>query len=48
MRNFYCGKDFKGDPSIFNKILAGLTTGCIGIMVANPTVNYILLTLGYN
>mmetsp|Transcript_19347 Transcript_19347/g.16563 ORF Transcript_19347/g.16563 Transcript_19347/m.16563 type:complete len:126 (+) Transcript_19347:313-690(+) len=37
VRDFYCGKDFKGDPPILKKILAGLTTGAIGITVANPT-----------
>jgi len=32
------GKDAKGEPSITTKILAGLTTGALGITVANPTV----------
>jgi hypothetical protein len=37
VRNFYTGKDFKGDPPLLTKIAAGLTTGAIGIMVASPT-----------
>jgi len=37
VRNFYVGKDFKGDPSILQKIAAGLTTSAIGITVASPT-----------
>lgn len=37
IRNFYTGKDFKGDPPLVTKIAAGLTTGAIGIMVASPT-----------
>lgn len=37
VRDFYCGKDFKGDPPLSKKIFAGLTTGAFGIMVANPT-----------
>ena len=36
VRNFYCGKDFKGDPPLSRKILAGLTTGAIGISIASP------------
>lgn len=39
MRDFYCGKDFKGDPPLTKKILAGLTTGAFGISIANPTVH---------
>jgi len=38
VRDFYCGKDFQGEPPITKKILAGLTTGAIGITIANPTV----------
>lgn len=37
VRNFYLGKDFKGDPPILKKIAAGLTTSAIGITVASPT-----------
>lgn len=37
VRNFYVGKDFKGDPPLHSKIAAGLTTGALGIMVASPT-----------
>jgi solute carrier family 25 uncoupling protein 8/9 len=37
VRNLYCGKDFKGDPSLLIKVAAGLTTGAVGILIANPT-----------
>jgi solute carrier family 25 uncoupling protein 8/9 len=37
VRNFYVGKDFKGDPPILQKIAAGLTTSAIGITIASPT-----------
>ena len=37
VRNFYLGKDFKGDPPVLMKIAAGLTTSAIGITVASPT-----------
>jgi len=37
VRDFYCGAGFQGDPPLAKKILAGLTTGAIGISVANPT-----------
>lgn len=37
VKNFYVGKDHTGPISLGYKILAGLTTGCLGIMVANPT-----------
>lgn len=37
VRNFYVGKDFKGDPPVLQKIAAGLTTSAIGITVASPT-----------
>jgi solute carrier family 25 uncoupling protein 8/9 len=37
VRDFYCGKDFKGDPPLSKKVLAGLTTGAFGIAIANPT-----------
>ncbi|KAF3448937.1 hypothetical protein FNV43_RR09655 [Rhamnella rubrinervis] len=37
VRNLYVGKDFVGDVPLSKKILAGLTTGALGITVANPT-----------
>eukprot|EP00798_Chlamydomonas_sp_ICE-L_P002627 gene2627-2597_t len=37
VRNFYVGKDFKGDPPLWAKIAAGLTTGAVAICVASPT-----------
>lgn len=37
VRNFYVGKDHKGDPPLHLKIAAGLTTGAFGICVASPT-----------
>jgi solute carrier family 25 uncoupling protein 8/9 len=37
VRNFYVGKDHKGDIPLHIKIAAGLTTGAIGITVASPT-----------
>jgi len=37
VRDFYMGKDAKGDPPLSKKILAGLTTGAFGITIANPT-----------
>lgn len=37
VRNFYMGKDFKGDPTLLQKIAAGLTTSAIGITIASPT-----------
>jgi len=37
VRNFYMGKDFKGDPPLIMKIAAGLTTGALAICVASPT-----------
>jgi len=37
VRNFYCGKDFTGTPSVWQKIAAGLTTSAIGITIASPT-----------
>ncbi|XP_010504203.1 PREDICTED: mitochondrial uncoupling protein 1 [Camelina sativa] len=37
VKNLYVGKDFVGDVPLSKKILAGLTTGALGIMVANPT-----------
>lgn len=35
IKNFYSGG--KETPNLVEKILAGLTTGAIGISVANPT-----------
>lgn len=37
VRDWVCGKDFKGDPPLLKKILAALITGAIGITVASPT-----------
>ncbi|XP_013588067.1 PREDICTED: mitochondrial uncoupling protein 1 [Brassica oleracea var. oleracea] len=37
VKNLYVGKDHVGDVPLSKKILAGLTTGALGIMVANPT-----------
>jgi len=37
VRNLYCGNDLKNDPPLIKKILAGMTTGAVGIMIANPT-----------
>lgn len=37
VRNLYTGKDFKGDPPLLKKIAAGLTTGALGMLIANPT-----------
>lgn len=37
VRNLYVGKDFVGDVPMSKKILAGLTTGALGIAIANPT-----------
>lgn len=37
VKQFYVGKDHVGPISIFTRILAALTTGAIGITVANPT-----------
>ncbi|KAJ0984067.1 hypothetical protein J5N97_002423 [Dioscorea zingiberensis] len=37
VKNFYVGDNFVGDVPLSKKILAGLTTGALGIMVANPT-----------
>ncbi|KAH7672883.1 solute carrier family 25 (mitochondrial uncoupling protein) member 8/9 protein [Dioscorea alata] len=37
VRNFYVGDNFVGDVPLSKKILAGLTTGALGIIVANPT-----------
>jgi solute carrier family 25 uncoupling protein 8/9 len=36
VRDIYCGKEFSGNPSILQKIAAGLTTSAIGISVASP------------
>ncbi|XP_074578174.1 mitochondrial uncoupling protein 1-like [Curcuma longa] len=37
VKAFYVGDSFVGDIPLFKKILAGLTTGALGITVANPT-----------
>ncbi|XP_059667906.1 mitochondrial uncoupling protein 1 [Cornus florida] len=37
VKNLYVGNDFVGDVPLSKKILAGLTTGALAIMVANPT-----------
>lgn len=37
VRDLYVGKDFVGDIPLSKKILAGLTTGALGIAIANPT-----------
>lgn len=37
VKTLYVGKDFVGDVPLSKKILAGLTTGALGIMIANPT-----------
>ena len=37
IKNLLCGKDFKGDIPLYNRIIAGLSSGAIGILIANPT-----------
>jgi solute carrier family 25 uncoupling protein 8/9 len=37
VRAIYMGKDFVGQPTVLQKIAAGLTTSAIGITVASPT-----------
>ncbi|GAB2230642.1 hypothetical protein Droror1_Dr00014923 [Drosera rotundifolia] len=37
VKAFYVGKDHVGDVPLSKKILAALTTGAVGIMIANPT-----------
>ncbi|KAL8509117.1 hypothetical protein ACS0TY_016345 [Phlomoides rotata] len=37
VKNFYVGKDHVGDVPLSNKIFAALTTGALGIAIANPT-----------
>lgn len=37
VKQLYVGKDHQGPISIFTRILAALTTGAFGIMIANPT-----------
>ncbi|OMO85157.1 Dicarboxylate carrier 2 [Corchorus capsularis] len=37
VKNFYVGKDHVGEVPLTKKILAALTTGALGITVANPT-----------
>ncbi|PIA31215.1 hypothetical protein AQUCO_05100015v1 [Aquilegia coerulea] len=37
VKSFYVGNDFVGDVPLSKKILAALTTGALGITIANPT-----------
>ncbi|CAH9103425.1 unnamed protein product [Cuscuta europaea] len=37
VKNLYVGKDHVGEVPLTKKILAGLTTGALGIAIANPT-----------
>lgn len=37
VKQLFVGKDHQGPISIFTRILAALTTGAFGIIVANPT-----------
>jgi len=37
VKAFYCGPDHVGDVPLHLKIAAGLTTGAVGIAIANPT-----------
>lgn len=37
VKQLYVGKDFEGDVPLLKKIAAALTTGAVGIAVANPT-----------
>ncbi len=37
IKNLLCGKDFKGDVPLYKRIIAGLSSGAIGIIIANPT-----------
>lgn len=37
VKNLYVGKDHVGDVPLMKKILAALTTGALGIVIANPT-----------
>lgn len=37
VKALYLGKDFKGDPPLYLKIAAGLTTGGVAIAIASPT-----------
>jgi solute carrier family 25 uncoupling protein 8/9 len=37
VKQLYVGKDHTGPISVWIKILAALTTGAIGISIANPT-----------
>jgi solute carrier family 25 uncoupling protein 8/9 len=37
VKQLFVAKDFTGEIPLFKKILAALTTGAVGIMVANPT-----------
>lgn len=37
VKALYLGKDFKGDPPLYMKVAAGLTTGGLAIAIASPT-----------
>lgn len=37
VRNLMVPEKQKANPSFFYKVLAGFTTGAVGIMIANPT-----------
>lgn len=37
IKHFICGRDFKGEVSLYQRVLAGLASGAIGILIANPT-----------
>ncbi|XP_073154480.1 mitochondrial uncoupling protein 1 isoform X2 [Henckelia pumila] len=37
VKTFYVGKDHVGDVPLSKKVLAALTTGALGIIIANPT-----------
>ena len=37
VKTAFMGKDAKGDPPLYLKVAAGLTTGALAIAVASPT-----------
>lgn len=37
IKSVICGKDFKGEVPLYKRILSGLTSGAVAILVANPT-----------
>ena len=37
IKSVICGRDFKGEVPLYKRILSGLTSGAIAILVANPT-----------